>query len=973
MLGTITRRLGLRQRQQPGRGLPRTRLFLQSLEDRTLPAALVWYTGVNLPTATAYAAAVQFTDQSLLVLGGGTTTVNRLLPGGTSWFTAPSLDVARVSPGAAVTSDGYVLVYGGKTTQALATALSYDPTVFGTPSVPAMSTPRAQLAFATDGGDPYAIGGKNASGAVLSSVETFSSDSGSWVKVASLPKGLYAASAAGDGNGHIFVFGGVTASGAVSNAVYRYTNESDTWGQVASMPTPTRDSTAVDGPNGKIYVIGGSSNGTNTLANVESYNPVTNTWTKETSLPYAVKDAASVIDADGRIEIIGGINSSGKAITTVDKTQRLNQPDAAPAITSTPGTKADPGFTYTYQVTATGNPDPFFSIIAGPSGLTVNKQTGLVTWTPPPSSSGHSYSVDIRVRNSLGAVDQTYTLSSVDTTPPSVPTGVTVSSVDQTSISLKWNASTDNVGVTSYDLYLVTVVGRGYRVYTRIASGIPGPSYTVTGLQPDTSHTYVVTALDAANNQSGYSNSVVGTTTSVPVVNYFSNNGYDGAVSVVADFPIYLALYAYGNPSVFTYSIVSGPTGMTIDQTGKVQWTPTASQVGTTSATFEVKNTTGTTDRTISISVTPDVPVLVVTINAPSGPSYGVVGTSMVLQVTDYSHQTSTFSIASGPSDMTINSTTGLVRWTPSPADAGTTTVKFHAVNSAGATDDTVTFITYASQAPADVLISSWKSGTPTVSWTAPANGVNVADYKVTASSSGGQTLNFDTHGTGTSIALTGLTPQEPYTVTVVPYDSAGNAGLSNYTYFFAFFANSPQISWSFNQANVVAGQAMTVQFADTSAAARTWSVSGPSGMTIDPNTGLLSWTPGLTNVGNDVTALVAATNSSGTQYVTLDFPVYFTAQTANISATISGNNANVTWTAPTSNASQITGYLIDLTWIVNGITYLAVFNSVGTGTSYTLPIPLLGSIHYHLTVTAYDALGDLGTPNSQSFSFTGP
>jgi hypothetical protein len=42
-----------------GPGWPRTRLFLQALEDRTLPAALVWYTGVNLPTATANAAAGQ--------------------------------------------------------------------------------------------------------------------------------------------------------------------------------------------------------------------------------------------------------------------------------------------------------------------------------------------------------------------------------------------------------------------------------------------------------------------------------------------------------------------------------------------------------------------------------------------------------------------------------------------------------------------------------------------------------------------------------------------------------------------------------------------------------------------------------------------------------------------------------------------------------------------------------------------------
>jgi hypothetical protein len=949
-------------------------LFLQALEDRSLPAPLVWYTGISLPTATANAAAVEFFDQSILLLGGGTTTVNKLAPGATSWSYAPPIDVARFSPGAVVTSDGTVLVYGGQTTTALATAVTYDPTVFGTPSAPSMSTPRAQLAFATDGGDPYAIGGKDASGTVLSSVETFSSDSGSWVAAASLPQGLYAASAAGDGKGHIFVFGGVTASGAISKAVYQYDAGSDTWTQMASMPLGTRDSTAVDAPNGRIYVIGGSSTGTNTLAVVQSYNPVANTWTIAPSLPYAVKDAASVIDSQGRMEVIGGINSSGNAITTVVKTQRLNLPDTAPAITSTPGTKADPGFTYNYQVTATGNPDPLFSIVAGPSDMTIDKQSGLVSWTPPPSSSGQSYNVDIRATNFVGFVDQTYTISSVDTTPPSAPTGLTVSSVGQTTISLTWNASTDNVGVTSYDLYLVTVTGGrwSHKVYTRIASGITGTSYPVTGLQPDTSHTYVVTALDAANNQSGYSSSVVGTTTSVPFVNYFSSSGYDGAVSVVADFPIYLKLTAAGNPSVFTYSIVSGPANMTIDQTGTVTWTPTASQVGTTSATFEVQNATGTTDRTIGISVTPDVPVLVATINAPSGPSYGVVGTPMVLQVTDYSHQPSTFSITSGPSDMKINSTTGQVQWTPQPADAGTTTVKFHAVNSAGTTDDTVSFTTYASQAPADVLISSWNSGVPTVSWTAPANGINVADYKVNATSSGGQPVSVDTHGTGTSIALPGLTPQEPYQVTVVPYDSAGNPGLSTYTYVYAFFANSPQISWSFNQAIVVAGQAMTVQFADANTAARTWAVSGPSGMTID-QTGLLSWTPGLTNVGSDVTATVTATNSNGTQYVTLDFPVYFTSQTANISAAVNGSNANVTWTAPTSNATQITGYLIDLTWVVNGITHLAVFNSSGTGTSYTIPIPLLGSIQYDVTVTAYDASGDLGEPNSQNFTFTGP
>jgi hypothetical protein len=952
------------------------RLRLEPLEDRSLPAPLVWYTGVSLPAATANAAAVQFTDQSLLVLGGGTTNVEQLRAGGTSWSSAVSLDLPRVSPGAVVTSDGNVLVYGGKTTQALNSALNYDPTGLNTQSAQSMSTPRAQLAFASGGGDPFAIGGTNASGAALSSVETFSSDSGTWSRTASLPQALYAASAAGDGNGHIFVFGGVTATGAISSAVYRYNIDADTWDQVGSMPTPTRDSTAVDGPNGKIYVIGGSSTGTNTLSSVLSYDPVANTWTSETSLPYAVKDAASAIDFEGRIEVIGGINASGNPLATVDKTQRLNQPDAAPAVTSNPGTRADPGFTYTYQATATGNPDPFYAIISGPQGMTINRQSGLVTWTPPPSSSGQSYSVDIRASNSLGAVDQNYTLSSVDTTPPSVPKDLRVNSVDQTSITLKWNPSTDNVGVTGYDVYVVTSTGGRWprTIYTRIASGLTTTSYTVTGLQPDTAHGYAVTALDAAGNQCSYTATVVGRTTSLPFVNYVCNNGYDNYVSVVADFPVYLVVGATGNPSVFRFSIVSGPAGMTISQNGTVHWTPKASQVGTTSVTFAVTNATGTTDRTVSITVTPDVPVLVVTINAPNGPSWGVVGTPMTIQATDYSHQRSTFSIVSGPSDMTINANTGTVRWTPSPADAGNTAVTIRATNSAGSTDSTVNFLTYAFQAPAEVQVSGWSSGTPTISWLAPAGAVSVAGYTVTATSSGGQTVTVDTHGPTTSIALPGLTPQEPYFVTVAPYDSAGHVGESNDAYVYGTVANSPEISWTFSQPRPIAGQAMTIQLADANAAARTWSLaSGPSGMTLDPSTGLLSWTPGLSNVGTSISVEIVATNSSGTQYVVFNFPVYFTDQTTNINATVSGNTANVTWTAPATNASQITGYLIDLTWTVNGVTYLDVANSAGTGTSQTLSIPVRGSIKYHLSVTAYDAAGDLGAPNSQTFDFTGP
>src|SRR6266540_1136914 len=56
-----------------------------------------------------------------------------------------------------------------------------------------------------------------------------------------------------------------------------------------------------------------------------------------------------------------------------------------------------------------------------------------------------------------------------DTSPPSVPTGLRVTGVTTSSISLAWNASTDNVGVTGYQVRRgTTTVGSptGIRAYT---------------------------------------------------------------------------------------------------------------------------------------------------------------------------------------------------------------------------------------------------------------------------------------------------------------------------------------------------------------------------------------------------------------------------------------------------------------------------------------------------------------------------
>jgi chitodextrinase len=75
--------------------------------------------------------------------------------------------------------------------------------------------------------------------------------------------------------------------------------------------------------------------------------------------------------------------------------------------------------------------------------------------------------------------------------------------ITRTSIGLRWNASTDNVGVTGY---------RVYRNGTLVATtGASARSYTVSGLTCGTSYTIALTAIDAAGNES-YAPEATGTT-----------------------------------------------------------------------------------------------------------------------------------------------------------------------------------------------------------------------------------------------------------------------------------------------------------------------------------------------------------------------------------------------------------------------------------------------------------------------------
>lgn len=100
------------------------------------------------------------------------------------------------------------------------------------------------------------------------------------------------------------------------------------------------------------------------------------------------------------------------------------------------------------------------------------------------------------------------TATADDKQKPTVPTGVTANATSVSSIDVSWHASTDNNGVTGYQVF---------RDGGKVADvAAPTTSFSDYGLNEHTTYSYSVRAVDLAGNRSAASQSASATTLSAP-------------------------------------------------------------------------------------------------------------------------------------------------------------------------------------------------------------------------------------------------------------------------------------------------------------------------------------------------------------------------------------------------------------------------------------------------------------------------
>ena len=85
--------------------------------------------------------------------------------------------------------------------------------------------------------------------------------------------------------------------------------------------------------------------------------------------------------------------------------------------------------------------------------------------------------------------------TSSDTQAPTAPTNLSATNVTTFSVDLSWDAATDNIGVTSYDVY----------VDGNLVTATSNTSVTISNLTSNTNYSFTVLAKDIVNNSSDFS------------------------------------------------------------------------------------------------------------------------------------------------------------------------------------------------------------------------------------------------------------------------------------------------------------------------------------------------------------------------------------------------------------------------------------------------------------------------------------
>lgn len=414
------------------------------------------------------------------------------------------------------------------------------------------------------------------------------------------------------------------------------------------------------------------------------------------------------------------------------------------------------------------------------NGVKIN--TALITSTTynvTGLTAATAYQFYVQAKDAAGNTStnsNTITVTTPDTQAPTAPGNLAASNLTQTSLTLSWTASTDNVGITGYNVYQ-----DGVKLN---AAPVTITSYEITGLATASTHSFYVQANDAAGNGTN-SGTLTITTLSPPDTEAPASPANLQATSILQSSVTLTWDAATDNVSVTGYDVYRDGTKVNSNVITATTYTATGlAALNTYSFYVVAKDAAGNTSaNSNAVSVTtPDTQAP----NAPANLSAtNITATSLTLTwnapndnigVTGYDVYQNSVKINTDPITATSFEVTGL-------SQATTYNYFIRAFDSSGnisANSNTLTVSTADIEAPAAptaLTASNITTTSLTLSWTAATDNVAVTGYDVYRNA----TKINSSPVTSTTYAVTALTASTAYSFYVQARDAAGNvSGNSN-------------------------------------------------------------------------------------------------------------------------------------------------------------------------------------------------
>ena len=540
-------------------------------------------------------------------------------------------------------------------------------------------------------------------------------------------------------------------------------------------------------------------------------------------------------------------------------------------------------------------------------------------------TAGVAYSFYILAQDEAGNFSNpsnTMAVTPQDTQAPTAVSDLSSANVTATSVQLTWSPSTDNTGVTNYEIFQDAV---------SIGNSGSATSFNVTGLTASNTYQFSVIAEDNAGNRSGAGNAIV-VTTLAPTDTIAPSTISDLTASNTSEVSTLLSWSAASdNVGVTNYEIFSdsesiGNVGI-LTSFSVNGLTPNTNYVFYVVASDNAGNTS-LPSNTVSVLTFPDTeaPSAVNDLSASSTTASETLlswsGATDNIGVSNYqifqdgalignSQLQTTFQVTG------LNPTTSYTFIVIAQDVAGNSSLSSNSVNVL--TDALPALDTEAPSAVSNLSASNTSFNGTLLSWSPSSDNVGVTNYQIFQDNN-----NIGNSGTLTSFTVSGLSSETTYVFSIRAQDSAGNTSSTS---------------------NLVT--VTTTPIPDTTPPAP---VSNLSASNTTSTSTLLSWSASSDNVG----VVNYAVYRNGT---------LLSNSGSNTSFSVTGLFANTSYTF-TVRAADAAGNLSG-----NSNTVSVTTLSDTGGTSYTSQNANLDSVDWHARdLFASRNLG-VGTQNTRGFT----